>query len=78
MGLDGLMELDVLGPVEKDFSLRNPARLFLVCLRMLVIELKLNQIWIMTCCEDHIGIEANVVASSLIGRFLFVLLALLT
>lgn len=70
------MELDVLGPVEKDFSLRNLARLFLVCLRMLVIELKL--IWIMTCCEDQIGIEANVVASSLIGRFLFVLLALLT
>ena len=70
------MELNVLGPVEKDFSLRNPARLFLVCLRMLVIELKLT--WIMTCCEDHIGIEGNVVASSLIGRFLFVLLALLT
>jgi hypothetical protein len=70
------MELDVLGPIEKDFSLRNPGRLFLVCLRMLVIELKL--IWIMTCCEEHIGIEANVVASSLIGRFLFVLLALLT
>jgi hypothetical protein len=69
------MELGVLGPVEKDFSLRNPGRLFLVCLRMLVIELKL--IWIMTCCEDHIGIEANVVAS-LIGRFLFVLLALFT
>ena len=41
-----------------------------MCLWMLVIELKF--IWIMTCCEDHIGIEANLVASSLIGRFLCV------
>ena len=68
------MELNVLGPVEKDFALRNPARLFLVCLRMLVIELKLT--WIMTCCEDHIGIEGNVVASSLIGRLISCLFSL--
>ena len=42
--------------------------------------MKLKLISIMTCCEDHIGIEVDVlvVSSSSIERLLCVLLALLT